>query len=140
MVEREQNVAPITISEMSAATALTPHTLRYYERIGLMIPVQRSSSGHREYSSGAIDWVILLQHLRDTGMSIAQMQAFAELVRLGPESVPERLALLRHHRDGIREQIATLNGTLAILDAKIAVYEAGNAATPQTMSLEKGAK
>ncbi len=120
----------LSIREVSDITGLTPHTLRYYERIGLMIPVERTRGGHRHYTEGAIEWVTLLRHLRATGMPIAEMGRFAELVRNGPDSVPDRLRLLRNHRDAITRQIASLTSTLGVLDDKIAVYAAGEAVTP----------
>lgn len=122
----------LTIREVSQGTGLTPHTLRYYERIGLMIPVERTDGGHRHYTAAAVEWVTLLRHLRQTGMPIADMVRFAELVRQGPESVPQRLQLLRRHHEAITGQIDGLVAAREALDAKIAVYAAGEAATPPT--------
>lgn len=120
----------LTIRDISEASGLSPHTLRYYERIGLMVPVSRGANGHRRYTPGEAEWVTLLRHLRDTGMPIAEMLRFAQLVRGGGETVPDRLALLRAHRDAIVSRIETLHATLAVVDAKIATYEAGAASTP----------
>lgn len=122
----------LTIREVSEDSGLTPHTLRYYERIGLMIPVERTEGGHRHYTEAAVEWVTLLRHLRDTGMPIADMSRFAELVRQGPDSVPDRLHLLQGHRNAITRQIAVLTSALGVLEDKIAVYAAGEAVTPPT--------
>ena len=125
------NLSPyLTISEVSNATGLSAHTLRYYERIGLMIPVERAESGHRRYSITAIEWLTLLRRLRATGMSIADMQEFATLLRSGEETVPSRLALLKRHRESIEQQIAGLQETLEVVDAKIAAYSSGHATAP----------
>lgn len=120
----------LTIRDVSEASGLTAHTLRYYERIGLMIPVTRAETGHRQYSAIAVEWVTLLCYLRETGMPIAEMKRFADLVRMGPESVPDRLALLRDHRSAITEQIERLQDALNVVDAKITDYSEGNATTP----------
>ena len=120
----------LTISEVSDATGLSVHTLRYYERIGLMIPVERAESGHRRYSITAVEWLTLLRRLRDTGMPIAEMKRFSALLRSGDETVPSRLALLKRHRESIEQQIAHLQDTLEVVDAKIAAYSEGNATAP----------
>lgn len=127
----QNKVAPyLTISEVSDATGLSAHTLRYYERIGLMIPVERAESGHRRYSITAIEWLTLLQRLRATGMPIADMKEFATLLRSGDDTVPSRLALLKRHRESIKEQISALEDTLEVVDAKIAAYGTGHAMAP----------
>lgn len=126
----------LSIRDVSAASGLSAHTLRYYERIGLMTPVARNASGHRRYTDFTIEWVILLRHLRSTGMSIAEMLRFAELVRGGPETVADRLDLLKQHRTEILEQIESLQSTLIVLDQKIGAYERGDAITPQQNEVE----
>lgn len=65
-------------SQVAVVTQLSVHTLRYYERIGLVAPICRASSGHRRYSSQDIAWIEFLTRLRATGMPIRQMQQFAE--------------------------------------------------------------
>lgn len=135
MIQKE--VAPyLTISEVSAATGLSAHTLRYYERIGLMIPVERGEGGRRRYSITAVEWLTLLGRLRATGMSIADMKEFATLLRSGEDTVPLRLALLQRHRDSIKQQIATLQQTLDTVDAKIAAYSVGSATAPTSPDQE----
>src|SRR3954468_7911061 len=95
----EAPTATISISEAALATGLTAHTLRYYERAGLMLdPVERALSSHRRYSERALAWLVLLTRLRRTGMSIRDMRAYAALVRAGDGNERERLALLETHR------------------------------------------
>ncbi len=120
----------LTISEVSEATGMSPHTLRYYERIGLMIPVERAESGHRRYSMDAVGWLAFLGRLRGTGMPIADMKRMADLMKSGDETVPMRLAILRRHRESIKSQIAELEHTLDAVDAKIAAYDSVATATP----------
>ncbi|WP_354643426.1 MerR family transcriptional regulator [Kitasatospora camelliae] len=97
-------------------------TLRYYEKIGLLGEVERSSSGHRRFSRADLEWLNMLRCLRVTGMPIADMIRFAELVRAGHATVPDRLALLLDHDAQVEEQIAALRQRQDTLRAKITYY------------------
>ncbi len=112
----------LTISEVSSAIGMSPHTLRYYERIGLMHPVERAESGHRRYSMDAIGWLEFLRRLRATGMPIADMKRMVDLMREGDATIPDRLVILRDHQHAIERQIADLHRTLGEVNAKIAAY------------------
>ncbi|CAN7230779.1 MerR family transcriptional regulator [Microbacterium sp. LjRoot45] len=113
----------LSISDAAAATGLSTHTLRYYERAGLMLsPVDRASSTHRRYSDADIAWVQFLTRLRSTGMPIATVRAYTELVRAGEDTVDERLELLLRHRIGVLAQLEEITASLAAIDYKIAVY------------------
>ncbi|MER0241544.1 MerR family transcriptional regulator [Streptomyces sp. HSW2009] len=111
-----------TISEVVAMTGLSAHTLRWYERIGLMPHVDRSHTGQRRYTNRDLNWLDLVGKLRLTGMPVADMVRYAELVRAGEHTFPEREDLLTAHREDVRRRIAELQGTLAVLDHKIDNY------------------
>jgi DNA-binding transcriptional MerR regulator len=111
-----------SIQQAAERTRVSVHTLRYYERIGLMSPVDRASSGHRRYSEDDLGWVRMLTLLRATGMPIAQMQRFAVYVWNGAHTIPERLALLEEHEREVVEQIAGLQRHLGALRNKIGIY------------------
>ncbi|GGV05633.1 hypothetical protein GCM10010495_16840 [Kitasatospora herbaricolor] len=111
-----------TISEVAAATGLTAHTLRWYERIGLLDPVDRTYSGQRRYSDGDLARLGFLSRLRLTGMSVADMLRYVELARLGEHTFAERRDLLVTHREEVRQRLADLHATLAVLDHKIDLY------------------
>lgn len=111
-----------TISEVAALTGLSAHTLRWYERIGLMPHVDRSHTGQRRYRNRDLDWLELVGKLRLTGMPVADMVRYAELVREGDHTYAERFALLKATREDVLARIAELQGTLAVLDRKIDVY------------------
>ena len=111
-----------TIQEVADLVDLSVHTLRYYERIGLMAPIDRASSGHRRYTNGDLGWLRLLNRLRYTGMSIRQMQDFAELSRQGDDSVPQRLALLEQHERQVQQHIQDLESNLAAIHEKVNFY------------------
>ncbi|MEV8632349.1 MerR family transcriptional regulator [Streptosporangium sp. NPDC051023] len=114
----------ITIQEASRKSGLSAHTLRYYERIGLIHMVRRDPAGHRQYTSPDLDWLDFLTRLRATGMPIAEMCRYAELRRQGPATSAERRRMLEAHRDRVRTQIAQLTEDLEVLDYKIDFYKA----------------
>ncbi|WP_256104326.1 MerR family transcriptional regulator [Streptomyces sp. ODS05-4] len=113
-----------TISEVAAWTGLTAHTLRWYERIGLMPHVDRSHTGQRRFTNRDLDWLVFVGKLRLTGMPVAAMVRYAELVRAGASTVDERRELLETTRQDVLARIDELTGALAVLDHKIGVYGA----------------
>jgi len=92
----------LTISEVAERTGLTRHTLRYYERDGLMLGVGRAGSGHRRYSERDLGWIELITKLRATGMPIREVRRYAELVRAGGE---DRLLRPRGRRVPVAGQL-----------------------------------
>ncbi|MFD5395124.1 MerR family transcriptional regulator [Streptomyces sp. NPDC127097] len=111
-----------TISEVAEHTGLTAHTLRWYERIGLMPHVDRTHTGQRRFTNRDLDWLSLVAKLRLTGMPVADMVRYAELVRAGACTFAERQQLLTAHREDVRQRIAELQSTLDVLDYKIDIY------------------
>jgi DNA-binding transcriptional MerR regulator len=111
-----------TIGEVVALTGLSAYTLRWYERIGLMSPVDRSHNGQRRYSDDDLRWLEFVGKLRLTGMPVADMVRYAELQREGDHTRAARQALLVRHREDVRRRIAELQATLGVLDFKIEHY------------------
>jgi DNA-binding transcriptional MerR regulator len=111
-----------TISEVAARTGLSAHTLRWYERIGLMPHVDRSHTGQRRFTNRDLDWLELVGKLRLTGMPVADMVRYAELVRAGDQTFAERHELLKATREDVLRRIAELRDTLGVLDFKISIY------------------
>lgn len=122
-----------TISEVAAFTGLTAHTLRWYERIGLMPHVDRSHTGQRRFTNRDLDWLAFVGKLRLTGMPVADMVRYAELLREGEHTFEERQELLEATRRDVRTRIAELQDTLAVLDHKIDFY-AGARRAPERPS------
>jgi DNA-binding transcriptional MerR regulator len=113
----------LSISDAAELTGLSAHTLRYYERAGLMLdPVERAPSTHRRYSEAEIRWVTLLTRMRATGMPIRRIREYAELVRAGEGNEAERLALLEAHREAVLEQLDAMRRNLEAIDHKIEIY------------------
>ncbi|HLA42793.1 MAG TPA: MerR family transcriptional regulator [Aggregatilineales bacterium] len=111
-----------TIQEVATATGLSEHTLRYYERIGLIEEINRAENGHRRYSSSDIGWIEFLKKLRATGMQVAQMQCYADYQRQGDHTLGDRIDLLKEHRQAVINQIENLQAFLSVLDYKIDYY------------------
>ena len=113
----------LSISDAAHATGLSVHTLRYYERAGLMLdPVERAPSSHRRYTEDEIRWVTLLTRLRATGMPIRRIRDYADLVRAGDGNEDERLALLEAHRAAVLEQLEVMRANLDAIEFKIERY------------------
>lgn len=115
--------APLSIAQVAEATGLTAHTLRYYERAGLIQPVDRASSTHRRYSASDVKWVLFLTKLRATGMPIARVREYAELVRAGDSTTEDRLELLLRHRISVLAQLDGITLSLDAIDKKIELYK-----------------
>lgn len=113
----------LTIQEVAAATGLSVHTLRYYERVGLIHSIGRAENTHRRYTNDDIGWIDFLTKLRSTGMSIQQMQAYAELQRQGDETLPQRVEMLRQHQRQVEAHMAVLSKNLEVICYKIGYYQ-----------------
>jgi DNA-binding transcriptional MerR regulator len=112
----------LTIQQVAERTGLSTHTLRYYERIGLIRPVGRAPSGHRQYSASDVGWLDFLRCLRSTGMPVREVKRYAELFAEGDSTLAERRALLEAHRRRIEENIRELTSSLEAIKYKIASY------------------
>jgi DNA-binding transcriptional MerR regulator len=109
------------IADVAELTGLSAHTLRYYERIGL-VDVPRDAAGRRVYDREAVGRVVFITRLRDSDMPIAAIARYVELVAQGPDTEPERLALLEAHREDILHRLRDLQAALAVVDYKITTY------------------
>jgi len=112
----------LTIQEAAETTGLSAHTLRYYERIGLIHPIERKENTRRRYTADDLGWIDFLTKLRATGMSIREMQRYAELQRQGDETLPERVAMLKALRDQVEDRILELQEHLKLVHYKIEIY------------------
>ena len=126
-----------TIAETAEKCGLSRHTLRWYERIGLLGAIERGGDGRRRFSDGDLDWLSLLTKLRATGMPVRDMQRYAGLVRSGAGQA-ERIELLKKHRQEVRRALAAQRECLKLLDTKISFYE--SSLTAQETSELQGSK
>jgi DNA-binding transcriptional MerR regulator len=113
----------LSIAEAAHRAGVSVHTLRYYERAGLVVtPVDRTGGGQRRYHELDLKWIVVCTKLRATGMPIRSIRRYAELVAAGPGNERERLALMEAHAAEVRARLAEIQDNLALIDHKIDVY------------------
>ncbi len=123
MSTRVSEVPTISIAEAAVQTKLTAHTLRYYERIGLLPSIARDAAGQRRYTAHDLAAISILLALRATGMPIGVMQRFVQLLEAGDSAVPERRAVLEAHQRSVRANITELETNLEAIETKIGMYK-----------------
>ncbi|HZA00137.1 MAG TPA: MerR family transcriptional regulator [Acidimicrobiales bacterium] len=111
----------LSIAEVAEQTGVSAHTLRYYERIGLL-EVPRDHAGRRRYTNVELARLVFITRLRLTAMPIRDIQAYFRLVDEGPGNESERLALLERHRNQVKIRLTALQAALDVIDFKIATY------------------
>jgi len=94
-----------TIREVCQKTGLTAHTLRYYEKEGLLTGIERSQGGFRQYSDENLEWLGLICCLKNTGMPLQEIARFVRLAHQGNSTLEERVQLLKEHREKIRDRM-----------------------------------
>ena len=109
----------MTIAEVSRQFDITPDTLRYYERIGLIPPVPRTKSGIRDYDQTSCSWIEFIKCMRAAGLQIEALIEYVTLFQQGDSTIGARKALLLEQRDQLEERIATMQKTLERLNHKI---------------------
>ena len=114
------------IGDLATRTGLSAHTIRYYERIGLLPPASRGPSRQRQYDASILPWIEFLGRLKTTGMPIRDRVRYAALRAQGSATEAARHELLTRHRAEVRAHVATLNACLSVLDTKIAGYAGPN--------------
>ncbi|WP_020498526.1 MerR family transcriptional regulator [Sciscionella marina] len=112
-----------SIAQAAEACGLSIDTLRYYERIGLVVPPARDSGGRRTYSDEDINWLVFLTKLRTTGMPIRLMREYAQLAQDGEATAALRKQILVRQRASVHAHIAELQTCLEVLDYKIENYQ-----------------
>lgn len=112
-----------TIAEAARLTGMSAHTLRWYERIGLITDVDRNHSGERRYHNHDLRWLGFVARLRQTGMPVAVMVEYARLMRAGDHTAAERRDILLEHRQRLRSQLEELHSFETVLDYKIDHYD-----------------
>ena len=114
----------LSIDEVARRSGLTAHTLRYYERIGLIAPVGRAEGGQRRYAAADLAWIDFLLRLRTTRMPISQMQTFATLRATGDSTVPDRRRMLETHLQEVLAEMEAMRLSVQALEEKIGYYRA----------------
>ncbi|PIE08333.1 MAG: MerR family transcriptional regulator [Rhodobacterales bacterium] len=110
------------IGELAKRSGLSVHTIRYYEKIGLLPAADRDAGGRRDYDETILVWIAFVNRLKTTGMPIREMLHYAQLRAEGDHTASERRILLEQHRDRVRARLADLQACLLVLDSKIDIY------------------
>lgn len=113
----------ISIAEAARRTGVSEHTLRYYERAGLVITdIDRTDGGRRRYHQVDLNWIMVCTKLRATAMPIRTVRRYAQLVAEGHGNEEERLALMEAHSAHVTAKIVELQQNLKLIEHKIDVY------------------
>lgn len=123
----------MTIAQVAKEYNLTPDTLRYYERVGLLAPVGRTTGGIRNYTEGDCRWVEYIKCMRSAGVSVETLVKYVSLFHQGKSTIPARKQLLLEQREQIVQKIDELNGVLERLDWKLDGYEDRMLAMEETL-------
>ena len=113
----------MNIQQFAKASGLTAHTLRYYEKIGLLPHIQRTPSGHRDYSRQDLDWIEFVKRLKATAMPLVQIRHYAQLREQGESTVRMRMELLQCHAEQLQRRINEETEHLCNLQQKIRIYQ-----------------
>jgi len=111
------------IGELAARSGRSKHAIRWYDAQGLIPGVQRDAAGQRRFNARHVEWLGFVDRLRSSGMTIAQIRTYTQLIKQGPPSLPRQRALLAAHREQVAATIAAWQDSLALIDAKLAFYD-----------------
>jgi DNA-binding transcriptional MerR regulator len=111
------------ISEISQQSGISSDTLRYYERIGLIPPVNRNGSGIRDYSELDVKRVEFVKCMRKAGLPIEVLTDYFQLVHQGDRTVEARKEILKEQRAKLMAKMEEMQQTLDLLNYKISMYE-----------------
>jgi DNA-binding transcriptional MerR regulator len=128
----------MTIAEVSKKSNLSTDTLRYYERVGLIPSVRRTSGGIRDYSEADCNWVEFIKRMRNAGVAVDPLVEYVALSQQGDETKEARRAILIEQRDNLVNRAADLQKEIARLDSKIEHYF--DKIVPAEQSLNNGGK
>lgn len=132
---------PYSISEMAALIGVSPSTLRYYDKEGLLPEIERSSGGIRQFKESDIGWLRIIECLKKTGLSLKDIKRFIDMTQAGDSTIPERLAMFERQREAVNRQIAELQQMLDILNYKCWYYttaeSAGTTAVLEAMTFDE---
>jgi len=111
------------IKKFSELTDVPIFTLHYYEKIGLLRNIKRDKSGHREFTDDELTWINFIKWLKDTDMSLENIQQYADLREKGDSTAKQRMNILEKHAAIVKMKIAEQTQNLHKLEDKIKYYE-----------------
>ena len=111
------------ITDVSKKYGISVDTLRYYERIGLIPPVNRNESGYRDYTEEDCEWVYFAVAMRSAGIPVEALIEYVDLFQKGINTIDARKKILLEQRELLAERIGDMQKVLERLDRKIDGYE-----------------
>ncbi|SEC44388.1 MerR family transcriptional regulator [Paenibacillus sp. GP183] len=126
-----------TINEVANKFGLTAHTLRFYDKEGLLPFIARNKSGNRMFTELDLNWVAMICCLKDTGMPIKDIKQYTDWCTQGSETIDSRKTMLTAHRNQVLKQIDDLKNNLELIDSKIAIYNDPDKARMMDQQLDK---
>ena len=111
-----------TIGQVAKKLGMTTHTLRYYDKEGLLPMVRKSSSGLRVFKDVDLEWLLIVECLKACGMSLKAIKNYLEMCQKGDETIPERLEMFKHQRENLKAQMQELKSYMDKIEYKIAYY------------------
>ena len=113
-----------TIKQVAEHFSISAHTLRYYEKEGLLPLVTRDENGNRLFGEADLEWLVLIRCLRDTGMSVGEIKAYVALCQQGDATIFQRREIIAQHKRDVEKKICRMQEYLARIDRKLQGYDA----------------
>ena len=129
-----------SIAEVSEQFKISPHTIRFYEKAGLLPFVGRNEAGNREFIEADLSLLQTILCLKNTGMKLKEISQYIEWVMEGADSVAFRRQMMKEHREAIKRQIKVFKEYLAQIDAKLKIYESPDAGKIVKRQLQRAAE
>lgn len=130
-----------TVGEAAKILNVAPSTLRYYDKEGLLPFVERSEGGVRLFKDTDFNWLLVIDCLKKSGLSIKDIKSYIDMASKGDETIEERLLLFQNQREKLTKQMEQLQKTLELLNYKCWFYEtakkAGTTSVPQNMKIDE---
>ena len=117
-----------TIGQMAKKMNVAPSTLRYYDKEGLLPFVARSDGGIRVFTDDDWQWLSIIECLKKSGLAVRDIKTFIDWCMKGDSTIGQRLELMNHQREIVKEQISQMQETLDLLNYKCWYYETAKAA------------
>lgn len=130
-----------SIGEISQRLGIATSALRYYEKEGLLPFVERSGSGIRQFTDIDLEWLIIIDSLKRTGMPLKEIKDFVKMFEEGESTNKRRIEIIQQHREVIKKQVEELNEILEVLDFKEKYYQEAHKndanASPKSLEMEE---
>ncbi|BBI33467.1 MerR family transcriptional regulator [Cohnella abietis] len=112
-----------TVKDISTRTGITAHTLRFYEKQGVLPYAERTEQGIRMYDESSIEWIETILALRSTGIPLAELKLYVDLYKEGDSTLQRRKEIMNNHKVKVEEQMLQLIKTLGRINYKMALYD-----------------